>query len=109
MQLVKPMVENGAEQARKVAPGGLAGWLIAAFAGLAAGGWRSRTAAPTRQLKLVETLSLGGRRQLVLVSCGEERLLIGIGPDSVDSMIHLSDDAHTATSKSAKTMADPWA
>ena len=40
-----------------------------------------------RSLKLVETLSLGGRRQLMLVSCGEQRFLVGGGADGVQTIV----------------------
>lgn len=40
-----------------------------------------------KQLHIVETLSLGGRRQLMLVRCGEERFLVGGGPESVETII----------------------
>lgn len=33
---------------------------------------------PVRQLRLRETLSLGEKRQLVIVECGGRRLLVGV-------------------------------
>ena len=39
-----------------------------------------------RQMQLVETLNLGGKRQLMLVLCDGRRYLIGAGGDSVHSI-----------------------
>ena len=57
---------------------GLAGWVWSLVEG-----WRGQRAMQQKQLRLVETLSLGGKRQIMLVSCGEESFLIGCGLDSV--------------------------
>ena len=42
-----------------------------------------------RQMKVVETLSLGGKKQLVLVQCGGERYLVGTGAESVETMVRV--------------------
>jgi flagellar biogenesis protein FliO len=63
---------------------GAVGWLLGAISLL-----RSGRSSAKQELKLVETLPLGGRRQLMLVVCGEERYLIGGGPDRVDTMIQV--------------------
>jgi flagellar biogenesis protein FliO len=39
---------------------------------------------------LVETLPLGGKRQLMLVTCGEEMFLVGGGPESVETIVRLN-------------------
>jgi flagellar biogenesis protein FliO len=41
------------------------------------------------QLELLETLSLGGRRQLFLIACGGERYLVGAGAEGVGSMLRV--------------------
>jgi hypothetical protein len=41
---------------------------------------------------LVETLVLGGRRQLMLVSCGREHFLVGGGVDSVETIVRVKVD-----------------
>ena len=68
--------------------GGVAGWLL--------GLWRGRVGLRAmrgeRQLKLVETLSLGGRKQLMLVSCGGQRFLVGGGADSVQTIVAVKTD-----------------
>jgi hypothetical protein len=38
-------------------------------------------------MRVVETLALGGRKQLMLVSCGEEHFLVGGGIDSVETIV----------------------
>lgn len=64
--------------------GGLVAWLAARVKD-----WNGKRNVVSRQLGLVETLSLGGRRQLMLVSCGEERYLVGGGPDSIETIVHV--------------------
>jgi hypothetical protein len=44
---------------------------------------RPRSAA---QLEVLETLSLGGRRQVFLIACGGERYLVAAGADSVSAL-----------------------
>jgi hypothetical protein len=43
-------------------------------------------------MRLVETLMLGGRRQLMLVSCGEEYFLVGGGIDNVETIVRVKAD-----------------
>ncbi len=40
-----------------------------------------------RKMELVETLNLGGKRQLMLVQCDGQRYLVGLGSDSVQSIV----------------------
>ena len=63
---------------------GLAGWLLGLLRG-----WRSQREMQRKQLRLVETLSLGGKRQLMLVTCGGESFLVGGGMDSVETIVRL--------------------
>jgi flagellar biogenesis protein FliO len=42
-----------------------------------------------RQMELIELLPLGGKRQLMLVRCGEERFLVGGGSESVQTIVKL--------------------
>ena len=63
---------------------GLAGWLL--------GFVRRRRSARQGQQKLmrvVETLPLGGKRQLMLVRCGEEHFLLGGGLESVETIVRV--------------------
>jgi len=40
-----------------------------------------------KQMRLVESLPLGNRRQLLLIDCGNQRYLVGAGADSVGSIL----------------------
>jgi flagellar biogenesis protein FliO len=65
---------------------GLAGWVLALF--------RSRCGQREveRKLRVVETLALGGKRQLMLVTCGGESFLVGGGLDSVETIVRVNAD-----------------
>jgi hypothetical protein len=63
---------------------GLAGWLLGLLRG-----WRGQREMQRKQLRLVETLSLGGKRQLMLVTCAGESFLVGGGIDSVETIVRL--------------------
>jgi hypothetical protein len=41
-------------------------------------------------MELIETLQLGGKRQLLLVSCDGQRYLVGAGSDSVHSIAEIA-------------------
>jgi len=57
---------------------------------------RSMSAGAARRMELLETLSLGGNRQLMLVRCGGERFLVGGSPDCIQNIVKIeSDDAET--------------
>lgn len=42
-----------------------------------------------RHLQLIETLSLGGKRQLMLVKCNGEHFLVGAGAEGVQTIVGL--------------------
>lgn len=54
--------------------------------------WRSQREAPRKQLRLVESLALGGKRRLMLVTCAGENFLVGGGADSVETIVRLKAD-----------------
>ena len=66
---------------------GLAGWVFDLLRG-----WRGERTAQRKQMRVVETLALGGRRQLMLVSCGDEHFLVGGGMDSVKTIVRVKAD-----------------
>lgn len=76
--------------AAKPRVGGLAGWVLAAVQGLGA------EHGPVKQMRLVETLALGGRKQLLLVSCGGERFLVGTGAESVQTIVRVRAEGASA-------------
>jgi flagellar biogenesis protein FliO len=53
---------------------------------------RRRPGRIQKQMKLVETLALGGKRQLMLVSCGEKKFLVGAGADGVQTIVAITAD-----------------
>ncbi|MGD0798370.1 MAG: flagellar biosynthetic protein FliO [Acidobacteriaceae bacterium] len=67
---------------------GLAGWILARvrLARVRVTRGRGRSG---RRMELVETLELGGRRQLLLVECEGRRYLVGAGGDSVQSIAEM--------------------
>ncbi len=67
---------------------GLAGWVMGQLRDL-----RSRREIHRKQLRLVETLPLGGKRQLMLVTCGRESFLVGGGMDSIETIVRLKTGA----------------
>ena len=66
---------------------GLAGWLMASVKSLKA---RQVSRESTRQMKVIETLALGPKKQLVLVRCGDECFLVGTGAESVTTIQRVS-------------------
>lgn len=80
MQLIRG--KKTREQAGQPEVEGLAGWVLRMM--------RNRSylrEAAERQMRLEETLSLGGKRQLLLVSCAGERFLVGGSVDSVEVIV----------------------
>ncbi len=63
---------------------GLAGWVVGLLRGL-----RGQCEIEQRQLRLVETLPLGGKRQLMLVTCAGESFLVGGGLENVGAIVRL--------------------
>ncbi len=61
---------------------------------------QQRSARP-KHLELVETLALGGRRQLFIVACDNQRFLVAAGADSVGTVVPL-EAAPKPTEKAAK-------
>lgn len=66
--------------------GKLRRWVIALVTLLGGAGSR---ASSKRHMRLIETLPLGAKRQLLLVSCDGERFLVGTGPESVQSILRV--------------------
>lgn len=64
--------------------GGVSGWLLGLLRGV-----RSERRPKMRQMHLLETLPLGGKRQLMLVSCGGEHFLVGGGVESVATIVRV--------------------
>jgi len=72
-------------QAEKTpAPTGLAGWIASAASRLRSAGARRPS---QRQLKLVERLAIGPKKELLLVRCGESLFLVGTGSGGVQTIV----------------------
>jgi flagellar biogenesis protein FliO len=86
---------------RQISPGGtiggVAGW-IANFLRVPLSKVRGRSA---KRMQLVETLTLGGRRQLLLVTCDNRSFLIGAGSDQVGTILPLSPEEDAAPTASS--------
>ncbi len=65
-------------------PAGLAGWLLGRLSGAGA-----KRQAAEKQMHLLETLSLGGKRNLMLVSCAGELFLVGGSFEGVESIVRV--------------------
>jgi len=70
---------------------GLAGWLLSLTRS-----WRGRGVSQQKQLQLVETLALGGKRQLMLVTCAGESFLVGGSYESVETIVRLGFETSSA-------------
>lgn len=68
--------------------GGLAGWVLSLLQSC-----RGQRVTHRKQLRLVETLPLGGKRQLMLVTCAGESFLIGGGVESVETIVRVKAEA----------------
>ncbi len=67
---------------------GLAGWLV----GLVKGSslfTKARNRGERKHMRVVESLPMGPKRHLYLVSCDGERFLVGGGLDSVQSIVRV--------------------
>ena len=73
---------------------GLAEWVLKLMRS-----WRGKHAVQERQMHLVETLGLGGKRQLMLVSCDGERFLVGGGVESIETIVRVKADSSGSVTK----------
>jgi len=88
MRLLQGVRPGSLEGASAPEVAGLARWLLAL-----ARGWRGPRECQQKQLQLVETLSLGGKRQLMLVRCAGESFLVGGSFESVETIVRLRTEA----------------
>ena len=56
---------------------------------LAGGAWSSSQGVAKKRMRVVETLALGAKKQLVLVSCDGEHFLVGTGSEQVHTIVRL--------------------
>jgi flagellar biogenesis protein FliO len=68
-------------------PAGLAGWLLNRLSGVSV-----KRQADEKKMHLIETLSLGGKRNLMLVSCAGELFLVGGSFEGVESIVRVQSE-----------------
>jgi flagellar biogenesis protein FliO len=66
---------------------GLVGWVLDLLRSS-----RGQREVRQKQMRLVETLALGGKKQLMLVTCAGESFLVGGGLESVETIVRLKKD-----------------
>lgn len=86
MQLLQCSDKTMASNSAAPAVQGLAGWVLGLLRGL------GQREAQVKEMQLIETLALGGKRQLMLVSCGGERFLVGGGLESVETIVRVKSE-----------------
>jgi flagellar biogenesis protein FliO len=83
------------EERRLPAAGGAMSWMGRIGKGVAAllrdRLSRARKSRSEVRLQVLETVSLGGRRQVFLLACGGERYLVGAGAETVGCMLRITD------------------
>jgi hypothetical protein len=99
MQLLQ--CSEGARSSKAAAPEvkGLAGWVLGLLRGCL-----GQREAHVKQMQLIETLALGGKRQLMLVNCGGELFLVGGGLESVETIVRMRAEGSLGTE--AKSLGD---
>jgi flagellar biogenesis protein FliO len=86
MQLIRS-AEQTIEGKITADPQGLAGWVLRWLRSS-----RNPREVPSKQIHLVETLQLGGKRQLMLISCAGAKFLVGGGPESIEVIVGVPSD-----------------
>lgn len=99
------VTEDRLEQRAGPVVDGLAGWVLGFVRLLNAGASRKRV---RKQLRVVETLQIGPKKQLVLVSCGGERFLVGTGPESVGTITRVRREGESAVGAGAVKGGKVW-
>jgi hypothetical protein len=56
-------------------------------------GNRATSGAKKRRMQLLETMYLGGKKQMILIRCDTEEFLVGGGPDRIDTIVKISRSA----------------
>jgi flagellar biogenesis protein FliO len=106
MELVQGFTRR--QEIERAAPvGGLAAWMVGALQGRVRIKWRGGARTRTQQMQLVETLSLGGKRQMMLVDCDGERYLVGCGADTVTSIAKVTGPL-AEVRPAVKSLAQTW-
>lgn len=94
MELVQGFI-RGQEIKQTMPVGGLAGWMTGALRGRVRIKWRTGTQRRMKQMQILEALSLGEKRQVVLIVCNGERYLVGCGANTVATITKLNSAIET--------------
>jgi hypothetical protein len=78
---------KGAVQTRRER--GILGWAMEMIVNLAGGAWAASRSAKPRRMKVLETLAIGPKKQLLMVSCDGQKYLVGTGPESVQTIVRM--------------------
>ena len=74
---------------------GVLGSLIGVIVKVAGGAWSQSRGPAKKRMRVIETMALGAKKQLLLVSCDGERFLVGTGPDQVQTIVRLGSELET--------------
>jgi len=90
VESMEPKVEARAER-------GILRRLMEGIVNLCGGAWAGGSGAAVRHMRVLETLAIGPKKQLLLVSCDGEKFLVGTGPDSVQTIMRVESRAIAGT------------
>ena len=65
---------------------------VLAILRMAGGGWVWPQKPVKKHMRIEETMAIGPKKQLLLVSCDGERFLVGTGSDSVQTIMRVQGD-----------------
>lgn len=68
---------------------GLLSLLADGIGTLFGGVWANKKSGTTRRLQVLETLSIGPKKQMLLISCDGEKYLVATGPESVQTILRV--------------------
>ena len=72
--------------------GGLAGWVLEIARRARVCNWSGESASKKKQMFVLEKLILGPKKELILVSCGGERYLVGVGAESIQTILKMGSE-----------------
>ena len=88
-EMLHVVAKSGLERRVPALQAGLGAWLVGHVREWMAGAPKERK----RQMRVVETLALGAKHKLVLVSCGGERFLVGTGSETIGTIVRVRAEA----------------
>lgn len=89
MHLVKSKTRRVTGQTGRRSQDGAFAKLIEWLVDVYGGNWSGGNKLVTRRMKVLETLPIGGKKQLMLVSCDGEKYLVATGPETVQTIVRV--------------------